>query len=110
MLPSKAELLAILTAHPLVKLKENVLNVWIVGSYAAGKQTDRSDIDVLLMIPKKKVSTHELEMKYRQKIISHFVKNKIIGIADHVHPCFNSKRIDIYFTYNERKENCIPIN
>lgn len=108
-LPTKNEVLDILKSHPLVKFNGKVLNMCIVGSYAAGKQTDRSDIDILIKVPRRKISSDELEEKYRNKLRSYFIKNNIKGIAEHVHPNYNGKRIDIYFTYEDRDNNCIKL-
>ncbi len=108
-LPTKLEVLKILREHPLVKLNGDVLGIWIVGSYAKGYATERSDIDILLKVRKRNITTKELEEKYRLKIIKHFTKNNIRTIADKEHPNWNGKRLDIYFTYDERKEDCIKL-
>lgn len=110
MLPTADQVKDILRNHPLVKFKGKILKIWIVGSYAKGYATKKSDIDILVKVPNRKISSRDLELKYRQKIVSFFVKNGIMGVNDSAHPNFLGKRIDIYFTYDERENDCILLS
>ena len=105
-LPSRQEILAELQQHPLVKLKEKPKRVFVVGSFASGKQIGRSDIDILLEISPKKngESATDVENAYRRKLQDYFVKNNIREQRDDLHPNWNGRRVDVYFTYNADEE------
>jgi len=98
----KSEIIAAIQNHPLTKFNGKILKVYLIGSYSSGKETERSDIDILLMVKKRKISEEELTQKHRVKLINHFMKNNIKSVSDDQHPTYNGKRIDIYFTYSER--------
>jgi len=99
---NKLDILTAIQSHPLTKYRGKILKVYLIGSYSEGKETERSDIDILLMVNKTKLTEDELTQKHRIKLIKHFMKNKIKEIDDSQHPTYNGKRIDIYFTYEER--------
>lgn len=109
--PTAAEIVSVLRAHPLIKLKERPKRVFIVGSFAKGQARARghlegdSDLDVLLEVRAKKgVAPAELEEAYRQKLRAYFVKHDIRGKADEIHPQWDGRRIDVYFTYDADAE------
>lgn len=89
--------------HPLVKLKEKPLRVFIVGSFVKGKPHKTSDIDVLIEVKRKTIPVKTLENKYRNKIRQHFIKHGI-AIDDSQHPQYKGRRIDLYFTYDANAE------
>lgn len=92
-LPEKKHILNILKLHPLVQLKHKPKKVFLVGSFAANKQHKKSDIDIMMIVPGNKNLTDQ----YRKKIADYFVKNKI-SVADHLHPNYEGRRIDLYFS------------
>lgn len=109
--PTASDLVAVLRAHPLIQLKERPKRVFIVGSFAKGQARTRghlegdSDLDVLLEVRAKRgVSPAELEERYRQRLRTHFVKHNIRGKADEIHPQWDGRRIDVYFTYDADAE------
>jgi len=103
--PTRKELIDILKSHPLIKLKDKVNRAFIIGSYASGKQHSTSDIDVLLEIPERSSeTTRDIEQEYRKKLQSYFVKNNISGVRDDLHPQWEGRRIDVYFTYDADNE------
>jgi predicted nucleotidyltransferase/GGDEF domain-containing protein len=105
-LPSTGEIVNELRSHPLIKLKEKPKRVFVVGSFAKGAQNADSDIDVLLEVRPKADGTSELELadQYRRRLQQHFMRNNIKGKDDSVHPQWNGRRIDVYFTYDADKE------
>jgi predicted nucleotidyltransferase len=91
--------------HPLVKNIGKVKNAYIIGSFAENKQNEYSDLDVLIEIqPIKNYTATEFTEKKRNLIRVYFVKHNIWGPDDSVHPQWNGRRIDIYFTYDASKE------
>lgn len=108
-LPKACEIVNTLKFHPLIKLKEKVKRVFVVGSFAHGTNRNDSDIDVLLEVrAKKNITKQELENKYRTKIVKHFIKNNICS-DDSVHPQWNCHRIDVYFTYDADNDPSIKM-
>jgi predicted nucleotidyltransferase len=100
-LPTKREIVKVLEEHPLIKLRVKVKRAFVVGSFSTGKQHERSDVDIMLeIIPKKNFTSEELEDWYRKKLRSYFMKNDIKGQADHIHPQWCGRRVDLYFTYD----------
>jgi predicted nucleotidyltransferase len=81
-------------------LKEKPLRVFLVGSFASGRQHQESDIDILLEVRKRSYSSDQLEEKYRTKIKSYFMKNNIREKNDSIHPQIRGRRVDVYFTYD----------
>ena len=103
--PTTSEIVGTLKNHPLVKNIGRVKDAYVVGSFSTGKQNPQSDIDVLLEIyPIKNISAEEFEEKKRDRLRNYFVKNNITGIQDSIHPQWNGRRIDIYFTYDASTE------
>ena len=108
--PTQDEIIQILRDHPLVKLRERVLNVFLVGSFAKeqlgiGQTHAESDVDILLeIVPKKDWSQNDLEEKYRQALRQYFVHHNIRGKLDSVHPQWAGRRVDVYLTYDVSKE------
>lgn len=103
--PSVQEIVTVLRTHPLIKLREPVARAFIVGSFAKGMQTERSDVDVLLEVSKKSDETEEqMEWRYRAALQRHFMQNNIRGVADHVHPQWSGRRVDMYFTFDADAE------
>lgn len=104
-LPTVAEITSILRNHKLVKNIGKVKNAYIIGSFAKGTQNEHSDVDVLLeIVPIKNYSAEEYTEKKRALIQEHFMKNNIWGPDDSVHPQWNGRRIDLYFTYDASLE------
>lgn len=105
--PSLDEIVAVLTAHPLIRLRENVKRGFLVGSFAKrlarprGSPEGESDVDILLEVePRRGVTAEELEDHYRQALRQYFVTHNIRGKADEIHPQWDGRRVDLYFTYN----------
>lgn len=104
-IPTKGEIRKVIAEHPLVGFIGKVKRAFLVGSFAKGSPHDESDVDILFEVPPRKgMTSDELEEKYRQKLRQHFVKNNIRGKADHVHPQWNGRRVDLYFTYDADAE------
>ena len=100
-LPNQCDIVEVLRRHRLLKLREPVLRAFVVGSFASGAQNDESDVDVLLEVPSHDGFTAEqLEDHYRQALRQHFVTHGIRGKADHVHPQWCGRRVDVYITYD----------
>jgi predicted nucleotidyltransferase len=103
--PTRAEIVDVLREHPLIKLREKVKRAFVVGSFAKGEQNDQSDVDILLEVsPREGYTPKELEDKYRQALMQHFVKNDIRGKDDSQHPQWAGRRVDVYFTYDASEE------
>mgnify|MGYP001559555236 CR=1 FL=1 len=110
-LPTPQAIVQILRQHPLIRLKEKVKRVFLVGSFAKGTGRQRgspegeSDVDVLLeVVPRRGFTAGELEEYYRQRLRSYFMQNNIRGKADEVHPQWDGRRVDVYFTYDANTE------
>lgn len=104
-IPTQAEVVAILRRHPLVRLREAVKCAFLVGSFATGTQNDDSDVDVLLEVePRPDTSPSELEEQYRRALREHFMRHGIRGKDDSVHPQWCGRRVDLYFTYDAALE------
>lgn len=109
--PTKAEIVEVLRAHPLIKLRERVKRAFLVGSYAKGLARPRgspegeSDVDILLEVsPRAGFTPEQLEEKYRQPLRNYFMQHRIMGKADHLHPQWMGRRVDMYFTYDAQPE------
>ncbi len=100
-LPTKQEILNALKTHPLVKLNVKPSQVFVIGSFASDKQQDHSDLDVLLEVPG---DAEMLQQSYRRKIQKYFMDHNLTGVHDEVHPQWNGRRIDVYFTNNADAE------
>ncbi len=95
------EIIIILTHHPLIKLRHKAKRVFLIGSFATGKQQDHSDIDIMLEVrPVKGMTPLDLASKYREKLQRHFMRHGIQGKDDSVHPQYQGRRLDLYFTYD----------
>jgi predicted nucleotidyltransferase len=104
-LPRAAEIISILRNHALVGNIGRVKSVYAIGSFAKGTHRDNSDIDVLVEIyPIKDTTPEDFTENKRRKIMNYFVKNNLQGIHDYVHPLWNGRRIDLYFTYDASME------
>jgi len=98
--PAKDEIVDIVNKHPLVENKENIKDVYIVGSFAKGELKPGSDIDIVLVVDGVKGMTEQdLTRKYRKKIQQYFVDKDIKGIRDDLHPQVMGRRADIYYKY-----------
>lgn len=95
------DIIYILTHHPLIRLRHKAKRVFIIGSFATGTQQEHSDIDVLLEVrPVKGMTALELAAKYRDRLQRHFMRHGILGKDDSVHPQYQGRRLDLYFTYD----------
>lgn len=109
-LPSQNQIVEVLKQHPLLALRETVQRAYVVGSFAKealglGVTHASSDVDVLLEVRKRTDETdRELETRYRQKLMAHFVRHQIQGRDDSVHPQWCGRRVDVYFTYDAELE------
>lgn len=109
-LPTQEAIVDVLKRHPLIRLKEEVVAAFVVGSFAKGTQHDDSDVDVLLeVLPPRLARTSgltesQLEDHYRQALRQYFVTHDIRGKADDVHPQWCGRRVDVYFTYDASRE------
>jgi predicted nucleotidyltransferase len=107
--PTKAEIVEVLRKHPLIKLKEKVKRAFLVGSFAAGKNHDESDVDILLEVePHPDQSALQLAEAYRRPLQQYFVTHNIRGKDDSVHPQWAGRRVDLYFTYDADQEDDRP--
>lgn len=103
--PSQLEILSVLRKHKLIKLKENVGRAFLVGSFCTGKNHVDSDVDILLEVANTQgLTTQELEDQYRVALRSYFMTNNIRGKCDAVHPQWQGRRVDLYFTYDAASE------
>ena len=100
-LPTLSEIVAVLKNHPLINNVGRVKDAYLIGSFASGKQNPNSDVDILLEIyPIKATSAEDFTELKRRKIQEYFMKNDLHGKADSVHPQWNGRRVDLYFTYD----------
>jgi len=105
-LPTLSEIVSVLKNHPLIGNVGRVRNAYLIGSFASGKQNPSSDVDILLEIyPVKSTSSEEFTELKRRKIQEYFMKNNLRGQADSVHPQWNGRRVDLYFTYDASTDN-----
>ncbi len=103
--PTQEEIVAVLRAHTLLKLRERVQRAFLIGSFAKGTQHEDSDVDILLEVsPKDGYSAEELTAKYRRALQQYFVRHDIRGKDDSVHPQWCGRRVDVYFTYDAAPE------
>jgi hypothetical protein len=114
-LPTQADIVHLLENHPLIGLRENVLRCFLVGGFAKealgqGQTSSQSDVDVLLEIAQKPGDSElpekaeDIEVAHRQKIMNHFVKHRLFGRHDHLHPQWCGRRVDVYFTFDADAE------
>lgn len=110
LIPSQSEIIEVLREHPLIKLRERVKSSYLVGSFAKesmgiGQTRDDSDVDILLeVVPQKGIDALELEDKYRRALRTYFMKHDIRGKDDSIHPQWQGRRVDLYFTYDASTE------
>lgn len=110
-LPNQQQIIDILRAHPLVKLRETVERTFLIGSFAKqelglGQIHDSSDVDVLIEVPHRDDETaDQLSERYRDKLRAYFMKHRIQGRNDSVHPQWCGRRVDVYFTYDADAES-----
>lgn len=109
--PTKAEIVSVLQAHPLIKLREKVKRAFLAGSFAkgtarpTGSLEGESDVDILLEVqPRRGWTAEQLEEKYRTLLRQYFVTYNIRGKADDVHPQWMGRRVDVYITYDASTE------
>jgi hypothetical protein len=101
-LPSQQEIVQELRSHPFTKgLVPKDADVSLVGSYAKGTETARSDIDVMVQV---KGDAQALQNAYRKRAGDHFMKNNLQGVHDDQHPQWDGHRIDVYFTNDAAKD------
>ena len=99
--PTKKQIVKILREHPLIKLKGKVNRAFVVGSFAKRTENHMSDIDILLEVfPVIGYTENELTEKYRKLLQRYFMENDIHEQMDDIHPQWNNRRIDLYFTYD----------
>lgn len=108
-IPTQDEICEVLKQHPLIKLREKVSRCFLVGSYAAeqlglGTTHELSDVDVLIEVEEGSESAIEMEERYRKRLAQYFVTHDIRGMADHVHPQWCGRRVDVYFTFDATPE------
>ena len=108
--PTQTEIEAVLRTHKLIRLKEKVIKAYLVGSFAKeslgiGSTRPDSDVDILLEVPLREGTTSaELEDAYRGPLRQYFVTHNIRGKNDAVHPQWQGRRVDLYFTYDASVE------
>jgi len=109
--PTHIEIVDVLRKHPLIRLREKVQRVFLVGSFAkeslgVGETHEESDVDILLEIGKSPdESDTDVEQRYRQKLMQHFMTHNIRGKDDSVHPQWCGRRVDVYFCYDANLES-----
>ena len=102
-LPTLSELGDILRKHPLTPNPGKLLDGFLVGSFAAQKAGDHSDVDVLFRVaPKAGMTAEDYTEFYRRPLRAWFMCHDIRGKCDKIHPQWEGRRLDIYFTYDER--------
>lgn len=104
--PDRGAILAELKSHPFTKFSGKVKGVYAVGSTAKGTARADSDVDVMIEVES---GAKELQDKYRQRGADYFLKNNLTGKHDDVHPQWNGRRIDVYFTENAKADAEGPI-
>jgi len=104
-MPTVSEIVGTLRNHPLVKNIGRIKNAYLIGSLASGQQNPQSDIDILLEIyPINDMGAEDFAEKKRNQIRKYLLQNNIRGKADDVHPQWQGRRIDLYFTYDASTE------
>lgn len=103
--PSIGEITKILRKHPLIKFRNEVLRAFLVGSFAKGYPNNDSDVDILLeIVPEPGMTAQEVTEFNRRGLQEFFMKNRIPGTMDEVHPQWCGRRVDIYITYDASAE------
>ena len=106
---TQKEIVQVLKRHPLVKLREKVKQAFLIGSFSTGTQNEDSDIDILLEVePCQGATALQLADQYRRPLQQYFVTHNIRGKNDSVHPQWEGRRVDLYFTYDVTKEDNRP--
>ena len=109
-IPTQDEIVQVLKSHPLIRLRERVQRAYLVGSFAkehlgTGSTHSQSDIDILLEVePRGEEEPGQMEERYRKLLRQYFVAHDIRGKADHLHPQWCGRRVDVYFTYDASLE------
>jgi len=104
-IPTLSEVVRILESHPLVGNIGKIKKGYLVGSFSKGTQNPQSDMDILLEIyPVKDIAAEEFAEKKRNIIRKYFLDNNIRGVNNSIHPQWNGRRLDIYFTYDASVE------
>ncbi len=108
--PTQDEIVQILKSHQLIRLGERVQRAFLVGSFAkellgTGSTHSESDVDILLEVePRSDEEPGQMEERYRKLLRQYFVAHDIRGKADHLHPQWCGRRVDVNFTYNASLE------
>jgi hypothetical protein len=103
-LPTKSEIVDIVKKHPLMMYKGKVIDAYVVGTGASGQLRPDSDFDIVLQVPPQKGMTAQQFTEYnRRKLQQYFVDNNISS-DDSVHPQWQGRRVDVYFTYEPPTE------
>ena len=102
--PTLTEIVAVLSEHRLIRLQEKPSRGYLIGSFAGGgraKPNAESDVDILLEVPPVLcLGAERLAELYRRPLQQCFVTLDIRGKADHLHPQWEGRRVDLYFTYD----------
>lgn len=108
--PTCDQIVEVLQTHPLIGLFEKVERAFLIGSQAKerlgiGKTNHVSDVDILLEVkPREDETAEQMENRYRQKLMAHFMRHDIRGKKDTLHPQWCERRVDVYFTYDADQE------
>lgn len=110
-IPTKKQIIDIIRKHHLVKYSGKIINLYLIGSFCRGNQHNDSDVDILVHVPAANGFDDDSYTELnRKKLRDYFINNNIHGKCDKVHPQWFGRRLDIYFTFSERKEDCIKLN
>jgi hypothetical protein len=84
--------------------KGKVIDAYVVGTGASGQLRPDSDFDIVLQVPPQKGMTAQEFTEYnRRKLQQYFVDNNIAS-DDSIHPQWQGRRVDVYFTYDAPTE------
>ncbi len=105
-MPTVHEIAEILYNYPLFKKwKKKIKSAYLVGSFSRGEQHKNSDVDILIEIAEVKgFNASEYTSYMRRPIQDFFVKNDIRGKLDAIHPQWDGRRMDIYYTYDAKAD------
>lgn len=91
-----------IVSHPLVNYRSSVLGAHLVGSFAAGKAHEHSDVDLLVHVPEQPgfADDESLTEYMRSRLRQYVVQNDLRTPQEchPYHPQWQGRRVDLYFT------------
>ncbi|MBF0336998.1 MAG: nucleotidyltransferase domain-containing protein [Nitrospirae bacterium] len=87
--------------------KNNVVFAFLCGSFAMGKSTSKSDIDILVCLKKRDMKMEEMFLKWY-----FYIHEKTGHIPDHIYnyEVCNQNQLNLFLTYVEKAVPTIKIN